>query len=141
MFDVTKINLSDDKYLILQLLCMIIGTKIYKYDFFSTHTNLFVLKLIYNGLLIGLVSLLFLTYSYNFFDKLQLNGITQVFVSYWISIVITDNIYKKNDVLELNKIDRTVNLTKEIALNIIVFSGLVTIFNLHLLQKDSTHNI
>ncbi len=131
-------NLLDSKHLILQLICFIIGSKIVKYDFFSYHTNIYLLRLLYSLILAAFVSSWFLTYTYDFFEKLEINGLTQVFVSYWISNVITDNIYKNVIVQQINELDRITNLTKEISLNFIIFTGLVTIFNLDKLQKDYT---
>lgn len=110
---------------ILQYLSLIVANKIIKYDFAAGTTDSFIIRMMYNLCLTIIVGLGFISVTLNYLEKLQLDNISGLFFCYWVSMNITDKLYRID-----NQHEKIANAFKEILLNIIIFAGLSTIYNI-----------
>ncbi len=107
------------------MLSVLLINKILKYDFFAGSTNSFIVKMIYNCCLIVFLETVFYNLKQEYLGKIHFENIYVIYLCYWIALSITNNLYKINDQHE-----KIINAFKEIVLNIIIFAGLVTIYNI-----------
>ena len=115
----------DNKTQILQFVSLIIANKIFKYDFASGTSDSFIIRMIYNACLTVIIGLGFLSMASDYLENIKFENISGLFFSYWISINITDKLYRID-----NQQEKISNVCKEITLNIIIFAGLTTIYNI-----------
>ena len=115
----------DSKTQILQYICLIIGNKIFKYDFFAKSSDSFIIRIIYNACLSVIIGFGFLSMTQDHLSDIKFENLSGLFFSYWISMNITDKLYRID-----NQQEKIANVCKEITLNIIIFAGLTTIYNI-----------
>ncbi len=119
-----SVNL-DSKTQILQFVSLIIASKIFKYDFAAGSSDSFIIRTIFNLCLTAIIGFGFLSMAWDYLENIKFENISGLFFSYWISINITDKLYKID-----NQQEKIANVCKEITLNIIIFAGLATIYNI-----------
>ncbi len=72
----------------------------------------------------------FISMTINYLEKVKFENISGLFFSYWISMNITDKLYRID-----NQQEKIVSACKEITLNIIIFAGLTTIYNIIIINS------
>ncbi len=129
--EITKLTVNQKE--LIQYLALIIGSKIFRYDFFGKKYEGLINKIISNGILSVIIGTLFLKISVGYIEKLIIPEISYMFVSYWFSLNITSSLFNVDNLEQLDQANKIILAIKETALNFIIFAGIITIANLKLL--------
>jgi hypothetical protein len=129
MTEITDINSINSQ--LIQYLCLIIGQKIYKYDFFDKSIQYTLQKIVFNMILSVIIALAFTNIIKHHIDNAPIpKEITGMFMCYWFSMSITNNMFQVENINQLDIANKIIFACKEVTLNFIIFAGLLTIYNL-----------
>ncbi len=117
---------------LIHYLALIIGSKIYRYDFVGKRNEGLINKIIFNGILSVIIGIFFMKISVSYIEKLVIPEMSFMFMSYWFSLTITTNLFQIDNLNQLDEANKIILAIKEVALNFIIFAGLATISNLKL---------